>query len=658
MVTTYEESKTTSETPRGLKVPGVAPRITAALLSGQSHRHRRATHGSRIDTTLPDRGGNYGSCATEWKPPSLGDLTRGATLGAYTIEKFNKVQENYRRLTEHRAAPPRKLNVSVIASPLSRLSMDRDPRDTTLVKLKPEFTYFGCGLFVEHRPTHAHGGFRFGEASNPGPNPRHRAPKATGKQEHRNRERIVGSSYPKRDNKRAVKACGHVFCKHDECYINGHYHQKKRDPATGHKLRQIQKLQEKNRAGGIQVPRAEPEYFVCPRGFGFLCQEDHFHDRAQLKCGPCTDHALLNRSAMNIAVEACAEEEKSSDVDIYDHVSEIGEVPWAPMPWVCEDSDHFFEEAIVMNPIFECVDEPESSGVVVDETSRDLDSDDSESSISDLNVVSELTLSDPVLETEKALVPQFTTISPELKLQRAPSRSEAARTFELWNELAYKAEIPVPPDTIDLKNVGIEVVYVFSRLPGDRDPFSTSLLNRFLALFLETDLELRRNGPSKDRYGEIVECKGLFRRHFRIDWYFKCLRQVEPTFRAPLSKRVYTDIVLEFGFNSCTLEPIFTPLYDFLWQHSELRCPQYIDDAFNIRNFYSGKVRIVAQTFKGYDTLNVVLCDTTISYVFFQFCVRDYLAVMRKGKITTSVAPGKEQPSLRKLILNRGDPKE
>lgn len=557
--------------------------------------------------------------------------------------------------SQKNSIPPPKLEIA--------LQQNHEVRDRALAKHEigdsapvwPKTYYFGGGRLVhDSRPTHALAGVRIGEADHPGPsvNKRQRppakkkggdqgpapAPKQTSKQVHRARHPAPKTKPPKKREaqERRTRVCDHKFCHVEMCFVQGHYHEKKRKAAVGAKLREIQKQQAKDRAEGTEQPKPKPIFVLCETTFGCMCADDHFHSEAQLLCGSCVEEVDWSKFPGDPVPTAPEEEEKADDHEIEEPADEPEEPP---------------EEAIQAPVVV-----PQSVEIAPAQTAQ-VPCD-----------VSELTLSGPAILAATGPVPELASHAPEVEeVDDGAIRNPALAGIDC--EWADRPPVPLPaaavqvrglpPDEHDFIALGLEAVYVYSRLPGARDRFNQSLCNRFLELFLTTDIELRRNKEHVSRYTEIVEGKSLGDKTFVNARYpgWEWLKQKPQRYQDRLSKRVHTDVVRNFGFNSCTLEMIYTPLYEYLWRHPDLRKPQYVDDANVVRHYYSGKMRIVAETHESYAFLDPKLCDTTLSYLFFQFTVRDYINNARKGILGAPTAPGKEKPSVRKVILNGGGPR-
>lgn len=541
---------------------------------------------------------------------------------------------------------------------------------------KTRVYYFGRGFVVESqesRPTHPSGGYRIGEASNPGPGVKSGQPKPTQKQQHR-----INTHKDQRPTKKArPKVCDHKFCHVAHCQIYGHYHQKKRRPAVGAKLREIQKLQSKNRAEGTEAERAEPVFLLCRNPFGCDCGEDHFHDQAQLVCGQCIQDEEEKADESEDLAEELDEEELASepeqvvDAQAPGNESELthrepaimaarGLVPQLNLP--------------VVHPMGGEDDQLEAAwNEFQDGWDADTAWDDFQNNWDEEHLVMPPEPAPEVPPDQDPVVPPVrhfgggeewvdavfnvdADLDAEIVRARLPHHDPALFEVDVEDVPAPLEVAPPVHQPGDLP-IGHELVYIYSRLPGERDPFDDSLLNRFLELFFETDIESKRNQQHHERYKEIHEQENIGKKAFTNAWYYKWFRQKPPRWKPRISQRVHTDMVRTLGFNSFSLELIYTPLYEFLWWNGELRSRQYVDDSNQVKAFYKGNLRIVAQTHESFATLSPKVWDATLDYVFFQFVIRDFIGNARKGKLDVTTAPGKEKPSVRKVILNGGAPR-
>lgn len=618
-----------------------APNLTIQIASG--------TNKERANRKEP-------SSKTDESPPV------NFRFGVCDLDTFHKVQRHY----------PRYGHIIPSAAPVDPSSANAKTGFTAgaakeKVVIEPigktKTYYFGRGFVVENqdpRPTHPSGGYRIGEASNPGPGVKSGQPKPTQKQQHR-----INTHKDRRPTKKArPKVCDHKFCHVAHCQIYGHYHEKKRRPAVGAKLREIQKLQSKNRAEGTEAERAEPVFLLCRNPFGCDCGEDHFHDLAQLVCGQCVQDE---------EEKADESEDLAEELDEEDLASEPEEVVDAQAPGNESELTHR-EPAItaargfnpqlnlpVAHPVGGEDDQLEAAW---NEFQNNWDEE-------HLVVPPEQPLEvppeqDPVVppvrrfgggeEWVDAVFNVDADLDAEIVRARLPHHDPALFDVDAEDPPAPVELAPPVHQPGDLP-IGHEVVYIYSRLPGERDAFDDSLLNRFLELFLETDIETKRNHLHLERYKEVHEQGNIGKKTFANAWYYKWLQQKEPRWKPRLSKRVHTDMVRTLGFNSFSPEVIYTPLYEYLWRNGELRNRQYVDDSNQVRAYYKGNLRIVAQTHESFATLSPKVWDATLDYLFFQFVIRDYIGNARKGKLDVTTAPGKEKPSVQKVILNGGGPR-
>lgn len=592
-------------------------------------------------------------------------------FGVCDLDTFHKVQRYHPRYGHiiPSPAPVHPLSASVNTRISAGAAKDKVVSESIG---KTRVLYFGRGCFIteaqESRPTHPNGGYRVGEASNPGPSAKSGKPKPTEKQKHR-----VARHKDQKPNKASARVCDHKFCKVSHCLINGHYHQKKRKPAVGAKLREIQKLQAKNRAEGGESERAEPLFLLCRNPFGCDCDEDHFHDHLQLRCGPCVERTVPGDEEEK--AEEPVLEDLADDLDGEGLADEPEQVADAQAPG--SESELTHREPAIMaarGPVPQ-LELPVAHPVGGEGDQEDIEWEEFQARW------------DAVPEEFQARWDAFPgegwgfdrvewpDAPPAPEVRRFGGGPEwVAEAFgdpeQDLEEVEFPAwvlgEPPLPPEPLPPPPIihrgplppGHELVYVYSSLPGERDAFDDSIFNRFFELFFQTDIQTVRNDRHVERYNEIHEHMNIGKKHFANDWYHKFLKQRSPMFKPRLSKRVHTDIVKTLGYNSCTLEVIYTPLYDFLWTNQELRHVQFVDDSNVIRKYYKGKLRVIAGTHESFATLSPKVSDTTIDYLFFQFVIRDFIGNARKGRLDAATAPGKEKPSVQKVILNGGGRRE
>jgi len=621
MFTTLRLLKTTSETPEGLKAHGVAPVPVAVLLPGPSHRHRRAPYEPQFSITLPERGGKNELIATKEKAPSLGDMKRGTTLGAYTIEKFNKVQENYRQPKSIKSTPPRKLSQEIVTPVLSRESLDREPRNNLA---KNEIVYFGCGRFVERRPTHAYGGVRIGEASNPGP-PKKGAVKPTQKHDHRLARQVAE---PKRNRK--VKLSFHA-CNQLQCCVVGHHHEKVRGGLDG----AAKRLREKGQLEEREKPKdgRKPTYALCKTSeFGHKCPHAHWHD--SLQCTVCPvecDNVWGDYPAQVAAIQNLIRKEPAQAAKEVSSVK-IAVAPIAEeVPYEEEKEDELFldeDVPVIPPPVVQQAPPPPLALAAVARPPLPL--------------------------------PQAPIVIPPIPVN--PIRE----VLPLVHPLDPDIDVPAPILPLIIDPLLTEQRILYTTLSSTDPSRAGTWTYAFISLFVQPQAGGSRNLVETQFFDEIQEFASA--NPDSIDEMImnscvgNCMTSLDQIFMdcwisrwLPFRDRLVHDMVQHFGFVGSSNESIYISMLELMRTDPNIVRYSTLNCDFSVRsNTRPAMSRIILgdPRYNIYTTANSQIVENTISYFHWKLLIRDFITLKRSPPMAQKL--GNAKPSARIMHLSRG----
>jgi hypothetical protein len=167
--------------------------------------------------------------------------------------------------------------------------------------------------------------------------------------------------------------------------------------------------------------------------------------------------------------------------------------------------------------------------------------------------------------------------------------------------------------------------YIFS-VVSTTDTFDNFLFNRIMGWLLGTQETRMRNTILADQFGEIIRYNGQAETTINTFFGYQFKNTVDKKDFAGL-----TDVIKSLGYNSCTVEEVYQPLYEFLYKSDVCFQRRALNVDGTARSTITQALMVVALSYPFASVIreNPKLVQNTIDHLVQVMAVRDWVVNRR-----------------------------